>query len=111
MDNVEEILQALFIGIAVASVLLQTCRYSKTIELFTESLILLKKHSSKLQEDKLNRLKALVYHRLFILYCQVSDYKNAIHSGEAFQIFSGVGVNSTLQVNKSKLAKNIFLIY
>ena len=88
MDNTEEILQALFIGIAVASVLLQTCRYSKAIELFSECLVLLKKHSSKLLKDELNRLKALIYYRLFNIYCQLSDYNNAIYSGEAFRSYT-----------------------
>ena len=66
MDNVDEILQVVFIGIAVASVLLQTCRYSKAIELFVECLVLLKKHSLKLKEDQLNKLYALVHLRLFL---------------------------------------------
>ncbi len=92
MDNVEEILQALFIGIAVASVLLHTHRYSKAIELFSECLVLLKKHSSKLKEGIRNTLYALVYQRLFNLYCLVNDYKNAIHSGEqALLLYHEIG--------------------
>lgn len=82
MDDVDEILQVLFIGIAVASVLLQTGRFIKAIELFSECLVLLKKYSLKLEKYKLNELFALVYDRLVNLYCFVSDYTNAIHSGE-----------------------------
>ena len=82
MDNGEDVLQALFIGIALASVLLQRCRYSKAIELFGECLVLLKESSSKLKEEKRNRLYLLVYHRLFYLYLLVDDYKNAFHNGE-----------------------------
>ncbi|KAJ7326097.1 hypothetical protein OS493_027947 [Desmophyllum pertusum] len=94
MDNVEEILQALFIGIAVASVLFQTYRYSKAIELFSECLVFLKKHSTKLKKEKLNELYALVYRRLFSLYCFVGDYKNAIQSGEkAFLLYHQIGDN------------------
>ncbi|KAJ7326099.1 hypothetical protein OS493_027949 [Desmophyllum pertusum] len=92
MDNVEEILQALFIGIAVASVLLQTYRYSKAIELFSECLVLLKKHSTKLKKEKLNEIYALVYRRLFSLYCLVGNYKNAIQSGEkALPLYHQIG--------------------
>ncbi|XP_078371121.1 uncharacterized protein LOC144654756 [Oculina patagonica] len=92
MESVEEIPRALFIGIAVASVLLYTYRYNKGIELFTECLVLLKKHSSRLKENKRNKLYALVYHRLFNLYCLVNDCKNAIHSGEqAFPLYYEIG--------------------
>ena len=49
MDNVEDVLQALFIGIALASVLLETCRYGKAIELFNECLILLKENTRRLK--------------------------------------------------------------
>ena len=82
MDEADEILQVLFIGITLASVLLQTRRFIKAIELFSECLVLLKKHSFKLKKDKLNELFALLYDRLFNLYCLVGDYKNAIQSGE-----------------------------
>lgn len=41
---------------------------------------------------KRNKLYALVYHRLFDLYCLVGDYKNAIHSGEkAFPLYREIG--------------------
>ncbi|XP_020601587.1 tetratricopeptide repeat protein 28-like, partial [Orbicella faveolata] len=82
MADVDEILQVLFVGIAVASILLQTRRFMKAIELLSECLVLLKKHSLKLKKDKLNELFALVYDRQFNLYCLVGDYKNAIQSGE-----------------------------
>ena len=50
MDNVEEILQALSIAIAVASFLLQTCRYRKAIDLFTECLMLARNIGHKEKE-------------------------------------------------------------
>ena len=82
MDNADEILEILLLGIAVASVLLQTYRYSKAIELFSECLVLLKEHSTKIQKKKLNGLYTLVCYRLFKLYCFVGDYNNAIQTGE-----------------------------
>ncbi|XP_078370322.1 uncharacterized protein LOC144654085 [Oculina patagonica] len=92
MDNVEEILQTLFIGIAVATFLLHTYRYSKAIELFSECLVLLKRFSSKLEKEKLSELYALVYQRLFNLNCLVGDYKNAVCRGEeGIQVFSEIG--------------------
>ncbi len=81
-DNVDVIPQALLIGIAVASVLLHTYRYSKATELFSECLVLLKRYSLKLEKEKLSKLYALIYQRLFNLYCLVGDYKNAVDSGE-----------------------------
>ena len=74
----DEISWALFIGIAVASVLLQTCRYKKAIEIFTECLVLLKQFKA----EKLNSFSVIVFHRLFDLYCLVGDTKNAIKIGE-----------------------------
>ncbi|CAH3038629.1 unnamed protein product [Pocillopora meandrina] len=78
MDNMDEISWALFTGIAVASVLLQTCRYKKAIEIFTECLVLFK----QFKVEKLNSFSVIVFHRLFDLYCLVGDTKNAIKIGE-----------------------------
>ncbi|KAL9986570.1 hypothetical protein ACROYT_G000738 [Oculina patagonica] len=92
MDNAKEVPQALFIGIAVASVLLYTYRYSKAIELFSECLVLLKRYSPKLEKETLSKLYALVYQRLFNLYCLVGDYKNAVYWGEeGFHVCSEIG--------------------
>ena len=92
MDNEEEILQALVIGITVASLLLHTYRYSKAIELFKECLVLLKEHSSKVKEEKRNKLYTLVYHGLFDLFCLVGDYENAIYNGDkAIPLYQQIG--------------------
>ena len=74
----DEISWALFTGIAVASVLLQTYRYKKAIEIFTECLVLLKQFKA----EKLNSFSVIVFHRLFDVYCLVGDTKNAIKIGE-----------------------------
>ena len=92
MDTVDEILRALFIGVAVASFLLQTCRYTKAIELFSECLVLLQKHSSKLKKKKLNEFRALIHCKLLKVFFLVGDYENAIHSGEkAFHLYEQIG--------------------
>ena len=91
MDNVEEILQVVVIGVAVASFLLQTCRYTKAIELFHECLCLLQEHS-KLKTNKLNEFRALIYCNLFKVFFLVGDYETAIHNGEkAFPLYEQMG--------------------
>ncbi|PFX17855.1 Tetratricopeptide repeat protein 28 [Stylophora pistillata] len=78
MEDVDKISWALSIGIAVASVLLQTCRYKKAIEIFSECLVLLKQFKT----EKSTAFFAIVFQRLFDLYCVVGDTKNAIKNGE-----------------------------
>ena len=82
MENVEKLLQALFIGISLASVLLQTCRYRKAIELFTECLEFLNKHASSLEAETLKHLSALVYCRLSQTYFYIGDSKNCSENRE-----------------------------
>ena len=82
MDNNQDIYQHLFIGIAVASVLLQTRRYGKAIELFNECLVLLKKHASEMIDSRRSAFTTLVYERLFSLYCLVGDHARALQSVE-----------------------------
>ncbi|XP_044184670.1 tetratricopeptide repeat protein 28-like isoform X1 [Acropora millepora] len=82
MDNNQDIYQHLFIDIAVASVLLQTRRYGKAIELFNECLVLLEKHASGMIDSSRSAFTALVYERLFSLYCLVGDHACALQSGE-----------------------------
>ena len=82
MDNNQDIDQHLFIGIAVASVLLQIRRYRKAIELFNECLVLLKKHASEMIDSRGRAFTTLVYERLFSLYCLVGDHACALQIGE-----------------------------
>ena len=92
MDNVVKILEVVFIGIAVASFLLQTCRYTKALELYGECLVILQKHSSKLKKNKLTIFYALIYRNLFKVFFLVGDYENAIDNGEkAFPLYEQIG--------------------
>ena len=92
MANVDEILQALIIGIVVGSFLLQRCRYTKAIELLSECLVVLQKHSSKLKKNKLNEFQALIHYNLFKVFFLVGEYENAIHNGEkAFPLYHEIG--------------------
>ena len=82
MENAEKILRALFIGISLASVLLQTCRYRKAIELFTECLEFLNHHASKLKAQILKSLLAIIYSRLSRIYFHIGDSKNGFENSE-----------------------------
>ena len=91
MDNNQDIYQALVIGITVASFLHQTRRYGKAIELFNECLVLLERHGSEMI-DRRRSAFALVYERLFSLYCLVGDHARALQSGEkAYAMYSQSG--------------------
>ncbi|KAK2555467.1 Tetratricopeptide repeat protein 28 [Acropora cervicornis] len=108
MDNNQDIYQHLFIGIAVASVLLQTRRYRKAIELFNECLVLLKKHASEMIDSRRSAFTTLVYERLFSLYCLVGDHARALQSGEkAYAMHSQSG---NIDVAEALLAK-MFHVY
>ncbi|XP_015748445.1 PREDICTED: tetratricopeptide repeat protein 28-like isoform X2 [Acropora digitifera] len=82
MEHNQDIYQHLFIGIAVASVLLQTRRYGKAIELFNECWVLLERHGSEMIDSRRSAFTTLVYERLFSLYCLVGDHARALQSGE-----------------------------
>ncbi|XP_074638516.1 uncharacterized protein LOC141896733 [Acropora palmata] len=92
MNDDQDIYQHLFIGIAVASVLLQTRRYGKAIELFNECLVLLEKHASEMIDSRRSAFTTLVYERLFSLYCLVGDHARALQIGEkAYAMLSQSG--------------------
>jgi len=108
MDNNQDIDQHLFIGIAVASVLLQTRRYGKAIELFNECLVLLERHASEMIDSGRSAFATLVYERLFSLYCLVGDHARALQSGEkAYAMHSQSG---NIDDTEALLAK-IFHVY
>ena len=77
--DLEEIMQALSIGLVVATFLLNTSRALKAIELCKESLVLLNKPSKEKQFIK--RIYGAIYETMFNAYYQVSDNTNAITCG------------------------------
>ena len=104
MDNNQDIYQHLFIGIAVASVLLQTRRYGKAIELFNECLVLLERHASEMIDSRRSALTTLVYERLFSLYCHVGDHARALQSGKkAHALHSQSGDIDSAEVLRARL--------
>ena len=104
MDNNQDIYQHLFIGIAVASVLLQTRRYGKAIEIFNECLVLLEKHASGMIDSRRSTFTTLVYERLFSLYCLVGQHARALQSGEkAYAIHLQSGNTDSAEALLAKL--------
>ncbi|PFX26543.1 Tetratricopeptide repeat protein 28 [Stylophora pistillata] len=88
----EDVLRVLFIGLAVVSVLFQTYRHVKAIEILNECLNVLKIYASNFEIKGANALFGLIYHKLFYLYKFVGDCKNAIQiGGEAIQAYLLMG--------------------
>ena len=83
MNYVEEILQAIFIGLAVANFLLSIGRVSKAIELCKESLVLLNHKVTVLDIRKqLSQfIHKVIYGTMFNAYRRVSDLTNALACG------------------------------
>ena len=85
MNNVEEIIEAIFIALVVAIFLLNTGRALKAIELCKESLIMLNNiaPSIKQQFGKLNDVfYSAIYNRLFKAYSLIDDNTSAITYGK-----------------------------
>ena len=81
MNYVEEILQAIFIGLTVANFLLNIGRGSKAIELCKESLVLLNHKALNIEKQFGQFIYKEIYHTMFKVYCSVSDHTNALACG------------------------------
>ena len=81
MDNANEVIEAISIGLVVASFLLNTCRVPKATELCNECLCMFK-NQADITDDKLaNLVCKAVYWIMFKAYCLIDDYSNAIKCG------------------------------
>jgi len=81
MNSLEEIIQAISIGLAVATFLLNTGRALKTIELCKESLFFLNQPPN-IEEQITKRIYEAIYRTMFHAYYRVSDNTNAITYGK-----------------------------
>ena len=81
MNYEEEILQALFIAVAVANFLLNTSRALKAIKLCRESLVLLSDKVLSVKTPLKQIIYRNIYHTMFEAYRRVSDHSNAIECG------------------------------
>ena len=87
MNDVEEILQAIFIGLAVANFLFNIGRGSKAVELCKESLVLLN-HNALIIEKQLGQfIYKMIYYAMFNEYRRVRDHTNALACGRKLLAF------------------------
>ena len=81
MNNIEEIIQAFFIGLLAASFLHNTGRALKAIELCKESLVLLNSMERSIGKQISQTLYRKIYQIMFLGYHGISDNTNAITYG------------------------------
>ena len=81
MNDLKEIVQATYIGIAVGTLLFMTGRAQKAIELFKESLVLLKNKTLEREEQFGKSLYEAIYKILFAAHFLIRDYTDAIAYG------------------------------
>ena len=77
MNNTDEVIQAISIGLVVASFLLYSSRVPRAIELCKECLFLLKSKGLKAEEKLSNLFYKVVYSKLLQAHCLRTDYTNA----------------------------------
>ena len=81
MDNINEVIEVISIGLVVAGFLLNTGRALKATELCNECLCVFKNQAG-LREDELAKLiRKAVYWTMFKAYCLIDDHTNAIKCG------------------------------
>ena len=86
MDKIEQVLQAINIGIVVARFLLSTGRILKAIVLFKESFILLNNKALENKHGLLRSLNFTVYCQMFKCYILINDQPSAIECGKKLLI-------------------------
>ncbi|XP_078360740.1 uncharacterized protein LOC144645130 [Oculina patagonica] len=78
MYNIEEIIEAIGIGLVVATFLLNTGRALKAIELCKESMVLLNTKGLNIKQQFGKQIYGRIYRTMFDAYRRVHDYTNAI---------------------------------
>ena len=91
MNNITDIVEAIFIGLVVATFLLNTGRGLKAIDVCKECLIFLKQKVIK-GEEIFNLLNLAIYSIIFKAYCLIPDYTKAlIYGRELCEIYRKSG--------------------
>ena len=80
MNNINELLQAVYISLLVTRFLLNSSRVLKAIELLKECLILFNNKALKKFKVLVTPYKS-IYHQMFNGYLRISDWPNAIECG------------------------------
>ena len=81
MDNIEEVLEAIFIAVVVVNFLLNTGRNLKAIELCNECLIILNDKGHGMRGELAKKVYFLIYYTMFRVYSVIADYTSAIQYG------------------------------
>ena len=88
MNNIEDILQVICIGLAVATFLLNTGRGLKAIEVCQECLISLNNEVLKTEGELFNFINICIDQIIFRAYCLIPDYAKALILGrELLEIY------------------------
>ena len=81
MEHIAEVLQAILIGLLVATFLLNTNRVLKAIELSRECLILLNNKALNKEKEFVKKVRIFIYTQVFKGYNVISDLTSAIECG------------------------------
>ena len=109
MNDVQEIIQAIYIGVVVATFLYMTGRARKAIELCRESLVLLNtKAREREQQFRGKFLYEAIYKVMFAAYFRIRDYTNAIAYGRKLLAIERERGET---VNEGKLCIELATIY
>ena len=81
MKDLKEIVQAIYIGIVLGTLLFMTGRAQKAIELFKKSLVLLNNKTLEKEEQFGKSLKEAIYKILFAAHFLIREYTDAIAYG------------------------------
>ncbi len=108
MDNIDEIIQAIAIGLAVAMFLINTGHAIKAIELCKESLVLVSAIAMRIEKQFGKFIYKRIYNTMFNAYCRIHDNTNAITYGsKLLNMFREHGVT----VNEGRLSIALANIY
>ena len=81
MNNIDDIVEAIRIGLVVATFLLNTGRGLRAIEVCKECLILMNNEALKTKGEDFNLLNICFYKTIFEGYCLLPDYTKALIYG------------------------------
>jgi len=81
MDNINEVIETISIGLFIASFLLNTYRVPNAIDLCHECLRVFKNHAGILEDELAILISKAVYRTKFKAYYLIDDYTNAIKCG------------------------------
>ena len=82
MNSLDYVFQAICVGLPIATFLLITGRAVKAIEVYKECLIFLNDEVLRKKGEKfVNLVGITIYRMLFMAYCLIPDYTNAIKHG------------------------------